>query len=153
MSHLAAVPQALAAAAEDLQRIGADLDEANSTAAVATTGIAGPAADQVSSAVASVFSGHAQGYQALGAQLSAVQQQFVQALTAGAQSYAAAEAENSALLQTSAGDPPACPGTGATVRANCGDRQPARGSGPDSGRRTRARPSDPTCRGGRWGRR
>jgi PE family len=50
----------------------------------------------VSAAIASLFSGHAQAYQALGAQAAAFHEQFVQALTAGAGSYVSAEAANAA---------------------------------------------------------
>src|ERR1700677_3531075 len=47
----------------------------------------------------SLFNVHAQGYQALSAQAAAFHAEFVQALTAGAGSYASAEAANASPLQ------------------------------------------------------
>jgi hypothetical protein len=52
------------------------------------------AEDEVSAAIAAVFSGLGQGFQALGAQAAAFHDQFVQALNAGAGVYAATEAAN-----------------------------------------------------------
>ena len=49
-----------------------------------TTGVMVAAADEVSAAIASLFSGHAKTYQALSAQVEAFHAQFVQALGAGA---------------------------------------------------------------------
>jgi len=53
----------------------------------------------VSAAIAALFGAHGQAYQALSAQGAAFHDQFVQALTAGAGSYAAAEAANASPLQ------------------------------------------------------
>src|SRR5258708_27027739 len=50
-------------------------------------------------AVAALFGAHAQSYQALSAQATAFHDQFVQALTSGAGSYAAAEAANASPIQ------------------------------------------------------
>ncbi|MEK2533918.1 PE family protein, partial [Mycobacterium tuberculosis] len=55
-------------------------------------------ADQVSVAIAAAFGAHGQAYQALGAQAATFHIQFVQALTAGAGSYAAAEAARAASI-------------------------------------------------------
>ncbi len=49
--------------------------------------------------MAALFSGHAQAYQALSAQAALFHEQFVRALTAGAGSYAAAEAASAAPLE------------------------------------------------------
>ena len=57
------------------------------------------AADEVSASIAHLFSQHAANYQAVAAQAAAFQGQFVQHLTAGAFSYAGAEAANAALLR------------------------------------------------------
>jgi len=58
------------------------------------------AGDEVSAAVASLFSGHGQAFQALGAQAAAFHDQFVQALNAGAGAYASTEAASAGPLQT-----------------------------------------------------
>jgi hypothetical protein len=57
------------------------------------------AEDEVSATIDRVFGSHAQAYQALSAQASAFHQQFVQALSSGARSYASAEAANASPLQ------------------------------------------------------
>ena len=67
MSFVIAVPEFLGAAATDLAGIGTTLSAANAAAAVPTTGIMAAAQDEVSAAVAALFSGHGQGYQALSA--------------------------------------------------------------------------------------
>jgi hypothetical protein len=54
----------------------------------------------VSVGIAHLFSQHAQDYQALAGQASAFHQQFMQHLSAGAFSYASAEAANAASLLT-----------------------------------------------------
>lgn len=100
MSYLIAAPEQVASAATDLAGIGSTISEANAAAAVPTTGVLAPAGDQVSAAVASLFSGHGQAYQALSAQVSAFHNQFVQDLTSAAGSYAGAEAANASPLQT-----------------------------------------------------
>ena len=85
MSYLVAAPELLASAATDLEGIGTALTAANGAAAAPTTAF---------------FARHAQEYQALGARVSAFHQQFVQAMNAGAGSYAAAEAANASPLQS-----------------------------------------------------
>ena len=69
-------------------------------AAVPTTGLVAAGADEVSAAVAALFAGYGQEFQALSVQASAFHQQFVQALSSGAGSYLAAEAANASPLQT-----------------------------------------------------
>src|ERR1700751_4192679 len=94
MSFVVAVPEVLGTAATDLASLGSTLSAANAAAATPTTGVLAAAEDEVSAAIASLFSGHAQAYQALSAQAAVFHQQFVQALTAGAGSYGSAEAAN-----------------------------------------------------------
>ena len=94
MSYLVAVPDIFASTAGDLANIGAALSAANAAAATPTTAIAAAAADEVSAAIASLFSHEAQAYQALNAQAEAFHQQFVQALNASAAAYASAEDVN-----------------------------------------------------------
>lgn len=99
MPHLVVAPELLASAATDLTGIGSALNAANVAAALPTTGLLAAAADEVSAAVAAVFAGHAQEYQALSGQVSAFHQQFVQSLTVGACSYAAVEAAGTKPLR------------------------------------------------------
>ncbi|SGI03611.1 PE-PGRS family protein [Mycobacterium tuberculosis] len=92
MSFVLVSPETVAAVATDLKRIGASLAHENASAAASTTAVVSAAADEVSTAVAALFSQHAQGYQAAAAQVAAFHSRFVQALTAGAGAYAFAEA-------------------------------------------------------------
>ncbi len=100
MSFVVTIPEALAAVATDLAGIGSTIGTANAAAAVPTTTVLAAAADEVSAAMAALFSGHAQAYQALSAQAAAFHQQFVQALTGAGGAYAAAEAVNAAVAQS-----------------------------------------------------
>ena len=97
MSYVIAAPEFVTVAASDLATIGSTIRAAH-TAAGATTQIVAAAEDEVSAAIAAVFSAHGQGFQALGAQAAAFHDQFVQALTAAAGSYAGAEAANVAAI-------------------------------------------------------
>lgn len=94
-----AAPEAIAAAATDLASIGSTIGAANAAAAANTTAVLAAGADQVSVAIAAAFGAHGQAYQALSAQAATFHIQFVQALTAGAGSYAAAEAASAAPLE------------------------------------------------------
>src|SRR6201998_441752 len=98
MSYLVVAPEFLASAGTNLSNIGSTLSAAKSAAASPTTGILAAAEDEVSAAIAAVFSAHGEGFQALGVQAAAFHDQFVQALTAGAGSYASAEAANVAAF-------------------------------------------------------
>lgn len=100
MAQLIAVPAAMAAAATDLATVASNLSVAHLAAAAPTVALAPAAGDEVSAGIAQLFSRHAQGYQALAGQAAAFQKQFVQRLTAGAGSYAGAEAANAGVLQT-----------------------------------------------------
>jgi hypothetical protein len=99
VSLLVAVPELLAAAEADLESIGAELNAAHAAAAGPTTGLLAAGADEVSAAVAALFAGHGQAFQALSAQASAFHAQFVQALSGAKGAYAAAEAANASPLQ------------------------------------------------------
>lgn len=104
MSFLIAMPGMVSAAATDLAGIGSALSEANSAATAATTGVMPAGLDEVSSAVASMFDAHGHAYQAFSAQAAQFHAQFVQALNAGANAYAGAEAS---VVQTMQGTVPA----------------------------------------------
>jgi PE family len=100
MSFLVAAPEALVAAATDLANIGSGMSAANAAAVATTTGVLPAAADEVSAAIAAMFSGHGQAYQALSTQAASFHQRFVQSVQAGAGAYASAEAANASPLQT-----------------------------------------------------
>jgi len=99
MSFLTLIPQLLAAATTDLEGIGSALSAANVAAAAQTTAVTAAAGDEVSVAIAAVFSRYAQDYQALSAQAEEFHQQFVQTLKDAGGSYAAAEAANASPAQ------------------------------------------------------
>jgi hypothetical protein len=107
MSYLVAAPEFLASAATDLSNIGSTLSEANSVAAAPTTGILAAAEDEVSAAIAAMFSAHGEGFQALSAQAAVFHAQFVQAMNVGAGAYASTEAANAGPLQALAQNLPA----------------------------------------------
>ncbi|WP_139828676.1 PE family protein, partial [Mycobacterium riyadhense] len=94
MSFLFTQPEILGAAATDLAGIGSTISAANAASATATTSVLAAGADEVSAAVAALFSTHAQTYQTLSAQAAAFHQQFVRALTDAGAAYAGAEAAN-----------------------------------------------------------
>ncbi len=94
MSYVIAAPDIIGSAATDLVTIGSTLKVAGAVAAAPTTKIVAAAEDEVSAAIAAVFSAHGEGFQALGAQAAAFHERFVQALAAGAGSYVGAEAAN-----------------------------------------------------------
>ncbi|SOJ57838.1 putative PE-PGRS family protein PE_PGRS24 [Mycobacterium simulans] len=99
MSYVIAAPEIMAAAATDLARIESALSTANAAAMAQTTSLLAAGADEVSVAVAALFSAHGQGYQALSAQAAAFHDQFMRALAAGAGSYASAEAASATPMQ------------------------------------------------------
>ena len=92
MPFLTTVPEMMSAAVTDLAGIGSTLSEASSAVAAATTGVMPAAMDEVSEVIASIFGAHGQAYQALSARAAQFHAQFVEALTAGANAYAGAEA-------------------------------------------------------------
>ncbi|CKN20981.1 PE-PGRS family protein [Mycobacterium tuberculosis] len=71
MSFVIAAPDLVAMATEDLAGIGASLTAANAAAAVPTSGLLAAAGDEVSAAIAALFSSHGQQYQAMSAQAAA----------------------------------------------------------------------------------
>ena len=81
MSHVVAVPEMLASAATDLERISSSLSAANAAAEAPTTAVVAAAGDEVSAAIASLFSRYGQESQALSAQAAVFHSQFAQALS------------------------------------------------------------------------
>jgi hypothetical protein len=96
MSFMTAQPEFLAAAAADLQAIGAAMGQAFAGAAP-TTAVMPPAGDPVSAMLAAHFVAHGGLCQTMGAQGLAIHETTVSALGANAGSYAAAEAANALL--------------------------------------------------------
>ncbi|WP_246398740.1 PE domain-containing protein [Mycobacterium vicinigordonae] len=88
----------MSAAATDVVSIGSAVATVNRDVATATTTVLAAAEDEVSAAIATLFSTHGQGYQTLSAQAAAFHQQFVRALTNASGAYAAAEAASAAPL-------------------------------------------------------
>jgi PE family len=96
MSFVTTQPEALSSAATALGGIGSSFSAQNTAAAAPTTGVVPAAADEVSALTAAQFAAHAQLYQAVAAQATAIHEQFVNTLTTSAGSYAATEAANAA---------------------------------------------------------
>jgi hypothetical protein len=101
MSFVMAAPEALVTAASDLTTVGSTLTKASNAAAARTTNVLAGAADEVSTQIAALFSEHGLRYQQLTTHAAAFHQQFVQALTEGAKTYAAAEASAAQTLSSS----------------------------------------------------
>src|SRR6516165_2478436 len=93
-SYVIAAPEALAAASADFTGIGDAVRAANAAASAPTTSLLAAAQDVVSAAIAAVFGGYGQEYQALSARVATFHDQFVQALNSGGFIYAATEAAN-----------------------------------------------------------
>jgi hypothetical protein len=91
MSFVFVVPHAVEAAAADLAGIGSTISSANAAAAAQTTGMLAAAEDEVSMAIAALFSEHGQGYQQLSAEFAGLHEQLVETMTASAGVYATAE--------------------------------------------------------------
>jgi ABC-type cobalamin/Fe3+-siderophores transport system ATPase subunit len=96
MSFVSIVPEMLSAAAGNLQSIGSAVNARNAAALAPTTGLVPAAADEVSALTAMQFVAHAQMYQTVSAQATAMHQMFVSVLAASAGSYANTEAANAA---------------------------------------------------------
>ena len=99
MSLVIAAPDVMAAAATDLANIGSTIRAADAAAASPTTGILAAAEDEVSAAIAPLFSSHGTTFQALSAQAALFHEQFVQTLLHSATAFAGTEAANGSSLQ------------------------------------------------------
>ena len=98
MSFVMAVPELVRGAAQDLAGLGSSLAEATASVSGPTTGIAAAAHDEVSVAIASLFGGVGQEFQALGAQAQAFHAQFVDLMNASAGAYGSAEVANAQVV-------------------------------------------------------
>ncbi len=88
----------LGSAAADVGDIGVAISQAHMAAAPATTTVMAAAGDEVSAAIASVFSGHGLAFRAAGARAAEFHAEFAQALSTAGRAYGAAEVANVAPL-------------------------------------------------------
>lgn len=105
MSFLLVSSELLATATTDLGNLGESLKSLNTAAAVPITGVAAPSIDEVSVAIAKLFSEQGQQYQAVARQITASYDQFVRNLAAGVNAYVTAETANIRQLVLSAAGP------------------------------------------------
>ncbi|ORV85866.1 PE family protein [Mycobacterium interjectum] len=94
MSFVNAYPAALAAAAGNLQSVGAALNAGTDAAAAPTTEVVPAAADEVSLLTAAQFAAHGARFQELSARAARIQAALAATLATNAASYAATEAAN-----------------------------------------------------------
>lgn len=94
MSFVTTQPEALTAAAANLQGIGSAMSAENAAALAPTTGVGPAAADEVSALTAMQFAAHAALYQAMSDQAAAIHELLVSTLQTSVTSYAATEAAN-----------------------------------------------------------
>ena len=99
MSFVIAAPEMVTDAATNLASIGSAIGAANAAAAAPTTEIISAGADEVSTAITTIFSEYASEYQALTAKAAAFHAQFMQTLNAGASMYTVTEAASANPLQ------------------------------------------------------
>ena len=98
MAYVLTQPQAMATAAADVAAIGTTVDEATAAAAGRTTGVVAAAADEVSTAVATLFGAYGQEWQGLIARAAVFHREFAQTLATVGNAYATAEAASLAAL-------------------------------------------------------
>jgi hypothetical protein len=96
MSFVNTQPEALIAAAGALQSLGAAMTAGDAAVATPTTAVVPAAADEVSALTAAQFAAQGALYQQMGAQATAINELFVNALLTSGGSYAATEANTAA---------------------------------------------------------
>ncbi len=102
MEFLVTAPEILATTAADVGKIRSALTDANANAAGRTTALVAAAKDEVSEAIAKLFGGYGQQYQAVLAKAATFHDEFTRALGGAGSTYANAETTNAALLATEA---------------------------------------------------
>ena len=107
MSFVLVGPEMEAAAAAQLAGVGSSLNTAHAVAAIPTTTVLAAAGDEVSAAVASLFSSFGRDYQYLSAQVATFHDLFVRAMHTAASSYGAAEAAGASALASASAHPTA----------------------------------------------
>ncbi len=105
MSGLITDPEILASTTGELDAIGSAIGAARASAAAPTTGFVAAAQDEVSAAVAKLFSAYGTEYQALLTAAEAFHSEFTQRLAAAGSAYAQAEAAGAAWLSGELGMP------------------------------------------------
>ncbi|MCV7146764.1 PE family protein [Mycobacterium riyadhense] len=100
MASVIASPEVVAGAAADLSALGSTISRASEAAAGVTTAVGSAAADEVSVAIAELFSQHARDYQVLAARAAEFHDEFAQLLAAAGNAYGEAEAAASDALGT-----------------------------------------------------
>jgi len=98
VSGLVVAPDLLASAATDVARIGSSVSAAHAAAVPPTTAVVAAAEDEVSAAIASLFSEYARKFQALSEQAAAFHDQFVAAVSGAGGAYSATETASAAPL-------------------------------------------------------
>src|SRR3954463_14826793 len=102
MSFVIAGTEQIAAAAADVSSIEAVITRVNVATALPTTELLVAANDEVSAAIAELFSNYGRAYQSVSAQVAQAQTQFAQLLSTAETSYSSAEAAIGASLRGSA---------------------------------------------------
>ncbi|WP_260861107.1 PE family protein, partial [Mycobacterium simulans] len=105
MSFVSVAPAMAATAATDLTGIGSAIGAATAAAATPTTGVMAAAADEVSAALAALFTEYGQQYQTVAGQMAASYQQFTRNVMASVNAYTAAETTNIRRFVLSAAGP------------------------------------------------
>ncbi|MCV7259207.1 PPE family protein, SVP subgroup [Mycobacterium shimoidei] len=105
MSFVTTHPEALTAAAANLQAVGSAVAAQNAAAAAPTTGVIPAAADEVSALQATQFAAYGNLYQQISAQATAIHEMFVHTLGRSAGLYGDTEAANS-VAAAAASDAP-----------------------------------------------
>jgi hypothetical protein len=96
MSFLTALPEALQAAAAQIQGLVSTFEAQSTGIAPSTTALAPAAADEVSALQSQIFSTYGTLYQQISTQATAIQQQLAQTLGLNGSSYSSAESTNTA---------------------------------------------------------
>lgn len=98
MSYVVAAPDFLLTAGEDVAATGSAIATASAAAAHSTTSLLAAAGDEVSAAVARMFSAYGREYQAAATQAARYHELITRQLTASANAYLSAEAANAQAL-------------------------------------------------------
>ena len=104
MEYLVTAPEILASTAADVGKIGSAIIDANASAAGPTAGLVAAAEDEVSEAIAKLFGGYGQQYQAVLAKAATFHDDFTRALAAAGKRLRASRGSTAALL--TGGHPP-----------------------------------------------
>ena len=99
MSFVTVELDALGTAVTDLGGLNSSIRGATAAAAAPTTGIVAAAGDEISAAIAKLFGGYGQGFQAVSAQAASFHDRFLQAFQAGVDAYARTEVAGTSTLQ------------------------------------------------------